>query len=214
MTDKKPDPEILFGRIALMLNYVSPAQLTECVMIQEKSSPVEKLGKVMIKKGYLNPEQANEILGIQQANLQSPTAHPDQRLEDVIVGRLVVKHNFATEEQVNEALRTQALREQEGIFYRLGEIMVEKGFMSVADVLSVLKIQNKQIMICPGCGSRFNVASFQPGHKYKCKRCKTLLSIPAALESVEVDTTIFLQSEVESKTKRAGPDEADEIAQP
>ena len=221
MSKKKLDAEILFGRIALMMNFVTPPQLTECVMIQERSSPQKKLGAVMIEKGYLSPEQANEVLVIQQVNLQSPSSHPDLRLEDVIIGKLIVKHGFAAEEQVNEALRTQAIREQEGVLYRLGEIMVEKGYMSVTDVLNVLKIQNKQIMICPGCGSRFNVASFRPGHKYKCKRCKTLLSVPAALESVEVDTTIFMAGGMDAKGKSPGPDtepaaehyiESDELA--
>ena len=207
MSNKRPDPEILFGRIAMMLNLVSPTQLTECVMIQEKSSPVKKLGAIMIEKGFLTPEQANEVLAIQQTNLQSPSLHPDQRLEDVIVGKLMLKHAFATEEQVNEALRTQALREQEGMFYRLGEIMVEKGFMSVTDVLNILKIQHKQIMICPGCGSRFNVASFRPGRRYKCKRCKTLLSLPAELESVEVDTTIFLPGDHSVSSETEHPEE-------
>ncbi len=214
MGKRRPDPEILFGRIALMMNYISPAQLTECVMVQEKTAPEKKLGSIMIEKGYLSPEQANEVLSIQQANLQSPSSHPDQRVEDVIVGRLMVKHGFAAEEQVNEALRTQALREQEGIFYRLGEIMVEKGFMRVADVVNVLKIQHKQIMVCPGCGSRFNVASFQPGHKYKCKRCKTLLSKPAALESVEVDTTIFVTNAQEVGNESEGADDAQDVVQP
>jgi len=164
-------------------------------MLQEKSSDNKKLGNILVEKGFLTVEQANEVLGIQDANLQSPTNHPERRLEDVIIGKLIVKHGFANQDQVNEALRTQALREQEGSYYRLGEVMVEKGFMSVADVLNVLKIQQKQIMICPGCGSRFNVASFKPGRRYKCKRCKTLLSVPAELESVEVDTTIFLMSD-------------------
>jgi DNA-directed RNA polymerase subunit RPC12/RpoP len=164
-------------------------------MVQEKTKSDKKLGSIMVEKGYLTAEQANEVLIIQETNLQSPTSHPERRLEDVIIGKLMVKHNFATQEQVNEALRTQGLREQEGIYYRLGEIMVEKGFMSVGDVLNVLKIQQKQIMICPGCGSRFNVSNFQAGHRYKCKKCKTLLSIPAELESIEVDTTIFLMSD-------------------
>jgi DNA-directed RNA polymerase subunit RPC12/RpoP len=207
VSNKRPDPEILFGRIALMLNLISSTQLTECVMVQEKSSPVKKLGSIMIDKGFLTPEQANEVLVIQQTNLQSPSVHPDQRLEDVIIGKLMLKHGFASEEQINEALRTQALREQEGVFYRLGEIMVEKGFMTVTDVLNVLKIQHKQIMICPGCGSRFNVASFRPGRKYKCKRCKTLLSLPAELESVEVDTTIFLPSDRNKSAETAHPEE-------
>lgn len=207
MSHKRPDPEILFGRIALLLNYITPSQLTECVMIQEKDTPYRKLGAVLIDNKYITPEQANEILAIQQANLQSPTTHPDQRLEDVIIGKLIVKHELATEEQINDALRTQAVKEQEGIFYRLGEIMVEKGYMSVADVLNALKIQQKQIMICPGCGSRFNVASFRSGHKYKCKKCKTLLSVPAALETVEVDTTIFLVSDSGVVEKEPEPDE-------
>lgn len=207
MSRKRPDPEILFGRIALMLNYISTAQLTECVVYQERSHPHKKLGMVMLEKGFIDREQLEEIIRVQQANLQAPSAHPEQRLEDTITGRLIVKMGLATEEQVNEALRKQALAEQDGSFYRLGEVMVEKGFMSVEDVLKVLNVQDKRIMVCPGCGSRFNVASFQPGHTYKCKRCKTLLAVPAALESVQVDTTIFLTGDTGAgdETASSGP---------
>ncbi len=213
MGKDRPEPEILFGRIALMLNFVNSAQLTECVLIQEKA-PGKKLGTVMMEQGYLTPSQLNEVISVQQANLQSPSSHPEQRLEDTIIGRIMVRHGFATDEQLNDALRTQALREQEGIFYRLGEVMVEKGYMSVTDVLGVLKIQDKQIMVCPGCGARFNVASFQPGRKYRCKKCKTLLSLPASLESVEVDTTIFMAKDQGVSSDTVYPVDIEEVDQP
>lgn len=196
-----------------MLNYISSAQLTECVLIQEKA-PGRKLGTVMMEQGYLTPAQLNEVISVQQANLQAPSTHPEQRLEDTIIGRVMVRNGFATEEQVNDALRTQGLREQEGVFYRLGEVMVEKGYMSVTDVLNVLKIQDKQIMVCPGCGARFNVASFQPGRKYRCKKCKALLSLPATLESVEVDTTIFMAKDHTASDDAACPVDIEEVEHP
>jgi hypothetical protein len=209
----RPDPEILFGRIALMLNYINSAQLTECVLMQEKS-PGTKLGTIMMEQGYLTPAQLNEVITVQQTNLQAPSSHPEQRLEDTIIGRVMVRNGFATEEQVNEALRTQGLREQEGVFYRLGEVMVEKGYMSVTDVLNVLKLQDKQIMVCPGCGARFNVASFQPGRKYRCKKCKALLSLPATLESVEVDTTIFMAKDRTASDDTPYPVDIEEVEHP
>jgi len=214
VSNRRFDPEILFGRIALMLDYISAAQLTECVMAQEQTSPRKKLGEIMLETGYLTGEQVEEVLRVQEVNLQSPTGHPERRLEDTIMGRLIVKNNFATGEQVNEALRTQALREQEGGFYRLGEIMVEKGYMNVRQVLEVLKVQGRQIMICPGCGARFNVDRFQTGRKYRCKKCKSLLSVPASLESVGVDTTIFVPKPVGSDSDTIYPEQVQDSKHP
>ena len=59
------------------------------------------------------------------------------------------------------------------------------------------------------------MASFRSGHMYKCKKCKALLSMPAALESVEVDTTIFVSSEINASGEESpGPDNTGDADQP
>ena len=136
---------------------------------------------------------------------QRPPAPATPRL-----GQLAIERALVSQEHVELCARVQEQLVRQGKSKkRLGEIMVEKGFMSVAEVLDVLKIQGRQIMVCPGCGARFNVEKFEPGSKYRCKKCKTLLNVPVRLESVGVDTTIFGPKPIDPEGDTIYPEQAD-----
>lgn len=168
--------------------------------MRERCSPGKSLGTIMLEQEYISKEQLNEILRIRSENLDAATRHPAEKLEDMIMGRLAVKYGYATEDNVNDALRLQRLRESKGNFYRLGEILVEKGYASVRDVLTLISMCNKRILICSTCGAKFNTAKFEPGKKYKCKRCKSPLAIPPPIESIDFGTTVFTTEEESTKT--------------
>ncbi len=193
--NKHRNPETLFGRIAVELGFITAKQLLECVREQGLSNPRKRIGQIMLEKGYLTQEQIEEILKVQKQNLEARTKHPEARLQDSIIGRLIVQLGYASEEQVNEALRIQALREERGIFCRLGEIVVEKGWMTAQQVIDVLKKQNKQLMACPFCKRRYNVVNYDPRLTYYCKYCKQELQLPHEIESPGADTTLFIDEE-------------------
>ena len=183
--------EILFGKIALSLEYITSEQLTRCILIRVKSSRQKSLGTIMLDERYITKEQLDEILRIQRENLDATTRHPAEKLEDIIIGRLAVKYGYATENNITDALRLQRVRESKGNFHRLGEILVEKGCASVKDVLTLISMRNKRILICSTCGAKFNAAKFEPGRRYRCKRCKALLPVAPSAESIDFGTTVF-----------------------
>jgi len=196
--NKHRTPELLFGRIALELGFITREQLAECVTIQNSMLPPRKrIGEIMMECGYLSAEQLAEVLQVQQQNMSAYGRYGEARLQDSVMGRIIVRMGYATEEQVNEALRIQALREERGVFCRLGEIMVEKEFMTVQQVIAVLKQQRKELMLCPGCGKRYNVAGYDSRRRYRCKYCGEELVFPAELESPQADTTIFYSEDAE-----------------
>ena len=100
----------------------------------------------LIEKGYITPEQKDIILKVQEANLKRPSPHnPDKSLADTILGGLIVSRGLLKEEQVNECLREQALLESEGKPVLLGELLVQKGYLTIAQILDVLEQQHSSV---------------------------------------------------------------------
>jgi PAS domain S-box-containing protein len=181
--------KILFGRIALLLDVVTPAQLKECIEIQEKQEKPAPIGEILLKKGYMTSEQLENVLQIQRTNLEKPwPADPGKRLADNILGVLAARSGFATREQVNECVRIQASRNASGTTCRLGEVLVEKGYLTVAQILALLSSQGKRILVCSTCGLRTNVDRYSDAKDYRCRRCAGKLIVPQDITSIAVDT--------------------------
>jgi len=189
---KRPAPktrEILFGKIALLLDIVTPAQLKECIEIQEKQEKPLPIGRMLLEKGYIAQEQFDSILQTQETNLARPWPQdPGKRLADNILGVLAVRRGFVTREQVNECVRIQASRNASGTTCRLGEVLVEKGYLTVGQILSLLSSQGKRILVCSTCGLRTNVDGYSAMKNYRCRRCAGKLSVSDDIASVAVDT--------------------------
>ncbi|MBI3097547.1 MAG: hypothetical protein HYY93_04775 [Planctomycetes bacterium] len=178
--------DILFGKIAINAGMVSQDQIDECIHIQEKAPEPKPLGMILIEKGYISEKQLEEIIEIQKRNLQEKAIHSRFKREDGLFGRLVIRFGFATEDQVNEAVRIQAKMEDD-LFMRMGEVMVRKGFLTNEQVTKILDYQKKKILTCPKCSTQFNVIMFQPGALIKCYKCQNELVVPEQLVSVAAE---------------------------
>ncbi|RKY16719.1 MAG: hypothetical protein DRP63_04935, partial [Planctomycetota bacterium] len=62
--------------------------------------------------------------------------------EDLLFGRMALRAGFITEEQLREALREQ---EESPDYRRLGDILVELGYMSRGQVALVMRAQGRQL---------------------------------------------------------------------
>jgi tRNA A-37 threonylcarbamoyl transferase component Bud32 len=180
------EQDILLGRIALANRFVTREQLDECVRLQA-SGRKQPLGKLLEEKGYLTPTQLIAVLELQDKRLSRPHARLRVPKKEVLFGRLAVKLGMATKEQVFDALREQALLLDMSKKYRLGQVMIMKGYLSVGQVEMLLKCQHKTILQCRNCSTRYNVEGYVPGMKVECRRCgKGVLEEPPQLDSSEV----------------------------
>jgi tRNA A-37 threonylcarbamoyl transferase component Bud32 len=178
--------DILLGRIALANRFVTKEQLDECVKLQ-KAGRKEPIGKLLEERGYLTSTQLIAVLELQDKRLARPHAKLRVPKKEVLFGRLAIKLGMATKEQVYDALREQALLLDMGKKYRLGQVMIMKGYLSVGQVEMLLKCQHKTILKCPKCSTRYNVEGYVPGMKVECRRCGNgVLEEPRQLESSEV----------------------------
>ncbi len=171
--------ELLFGRMAISRGLLTKEQLDECVRFQQERAPNCPLGLVMIDKGFLTSEQLQELVTAQKEAFQGVDPQRLRKLEDAVFGQIVIKEGMASTEEVHQALRDQALEDEQGHARRLGEILVEKGLLLAEQVEEVLAIQRRRIVLCPSCGAQFNVEKLESGKKFMCGKCRTTLTVPA-----------------------------------
>lgn len=180
----------LFGKIALHNSFITQEQLDDCLRLQRAATAPKLLGVIMLERGHITREQLRLILEYQKKNLQRPATDPDEQKEDIAFGFLAVKLGCTTLDRVYECVREQARMARLGLYFRLGEIFVNRGYLTPEQVGEILQRQNKTILECPGCASRYNVIGWQPGREVKCTKCGTALAPPGDPTAISVDDAL------------------------
>src|SRR5207249_4922126 len=93
-------------------------------------------------------------------------------------GKLAVALGFLTQEDLEKILQLQADLHKIGVDRRMGELCLEKRFLSREQVLLVLRAQGKRIMSCHACQKSYNVHHYRATETYTCKHCTAELSLP------------------------------------
>ncbi|MEK7468697.1 MAG: hypothetical protein AAB074_14900 [Planctomycetota bacterium] len=106
---------------------------------------------------------------------------------DVEFTSLAVKEKLATRERVEECLKYQEEIEKEGRQTTVDRIMLQKGYLSEAQVFELNKKQGRRVVFCIKCAMKMNVAGLAVGQKIKCPKCQTSNVTPEkiAFELVE-----------------------------
>lgn len=195
--------DLLYGKIAVQLGFCSEKAVEACLALQAKSDRPMSLGHHLVHEGHLTETQHSKILEHQRRNLARRNPDTRQSKGDVLFGRLVVREGFATEEQVNAALREQG---QNGDRRTLGEVLMARSVLNAQEVEWILKQQSKWIMWCARCVMSFTVhSSSKNPQKAACPRCK------APLEPVErVTESSGTAGEVDTSLMRRPPPPASE----
>lgn len=199
--------EILIGKIALERGYITREQLEECVKVQLEESlggdpektqgrkDARPLGVILVARGYLTDERLVELYDLRKKRIESLREYRLIYRSELLFGQLLIKMGKATQLQINKCLEAQRRMAEEGMtpLPRLGEILVEHGFVTAAIVQDALQAQNKRVMMCLGCEVRYNVVGIEEGRKYRCKKCGSLLVSADVMDSVRVDETTLGQ---------------------
>ena len=134
----------------------------------------------------------------------SPSTEPKLPPEGSF-GRIVIDLGFMSVEQLDEALKIQAERQERGDFARLGHILVEKGYLTPGQVQEVLEAQKIVILLCGGCGTQYNIRGYSPRFHYECPRCHGELK-PGSVNSVMVEDQLQAKH-TDTKVLLTRPDE-------
>lgn len=146
------------AQLAVDRGYLTGSQLTECFSLL-RDGGIDGLERLLTDRGYLTSEELRELAA--EADRPLPTRAP-------LFAEIVRQRGFATDAQVEDALRAKQELAAANVHRYVGEILVERQVLSPAQVAQVLTQQGKVCLQCSGCGYRFNALH---GTGYACPEC-------------------------------------------
>lgn len=129
------DPDLLFGKIAVKNNLLTELLVDECLGLQkslEAGGTTRSLGEIMLEKKYLTREEIRAILELQNKYIA--------RSNDILYGKIAIKNGLVTRERIVECLEYQRAQAPND---RIGEILVNRRFISFRDHCAILKAQTR-----------------------------------------------------------------------
>jgi len=178
--DLTVDNEVMLGKLLLEQGFLSQPQLEQAISAQVESDPPRSLPDILLDLGLLSPEALREIVTeVQRQIIRSPqeqlSREQDRRLAD-----FAVEMGFVTAENITSAFKLLDNLEIHGLSKRLGDILIEKGFLNNDQLKSLyaeLKLRVEQMQICPGCGNKYDVSGLEEGRLFRCRKCLTVINI-------------------------------------
>lgn len=176
--------DLLLQRILLHNKFSTASRISECLELQKDEGPDKSLGELMLEKGYITAAQLKLVTNLQTHHDIKMTASPKtdgEKREEALFGKIVLMKKLAREGQIKECLKLQsALKEKEGKYLKLGEILIQKAYLTKYQVEEILKIQqdHKKALLCEVCGASFNIDDHGETVKYRCPNCEIVLTFP------------------------------------
>ena len=160
----------------------------EATMGRGSSRP---LGVVMISMGLITDQQLLDLTEEQRHRIEALRTYRLIEKSESMLGQLLVSKSYCTQNQINKCLEIQRKMAEQGVspVPRLGEILMEHGFVAPETVRELLKEQNKTVMYCPGCKASYNVVGVKEGKQYRCRKCGDVLLSETYLRTLQVDET-------------------------
>lgn len=118
------------GELLVNLKKIDRNQLTSALSEQAKLN--SRLGDILVNKGFLTQQELDNALAIQ--NNRNPQA---PMLARKMLGDLLLESGKLTTVQLHSALETQNLTQQ-----KIGEVLIQMGFVSQHDIDSALNLQD------------------------------------------------------------------------
>jgi hypothetical protein len=183
--------ETLFGRIAVLNEYLRKDQLEESLRIQRSESPPRNIGEILLQRGYITEEQFRTILEIRRKKVRKLQRKPaETRESNRTFGDLALTSGRITLADLEDAVLEQQRLALLNLRFFLGEVLVARCKLPAEVVLDILKEQGKTILVCALCDFHYNVVRYKEAKKYRCFQCDAELMRPTFLDTIAVDGII------------------------
>lgn len=182
--------DLLLGRIAVERGLLTQPQLDGAIKDLDGKTT---LGSYLVDKGLVTKQRLEEAIQEQLKRIKTMEWYEKMAKAELDFGQLLVKHNKATQNQVNKCLEIQQKLAEQGKqpIPRLGELLVEHGYVDAKTVQEVLRLQRKDILVCSSCGKQVNVIGLELNRAYKCKTCGGVMMAKVVLENLRADETTY-----------------------
>ena len=133
-------------------------------------------------RGWLSPTQVEDLrrrLGVAAGAF--PNIPP--------FGAIAVRKGFVAAEMMEEIVRNQTRLVGRGVRFHLGELLIRRGLLTIAQALDVLAEQGITLLACARCQSQYNVFGARDA-SFPCPACDIPLAPPQQVSTLEVRGTL------------------------
>ncbi|RME04099.1 MAG: serine/threonine protein kinase [Planctomycetota bacterium] len=149
--------DIAYAKLAVKQGYVSEQQVSQCFNIQKAGNYKISLGEIFLLKDFLKEEQHLSLLQqVREQNHQesftlkdlfweasenSSKGNTEQKKKPfakIQFGETAMRRLLVTSEQVEECLQLQEKMRQKGIYKKLGEVMLERNYITEVHVQQII----------------------------------------------------------------------------
>ncbi|MBI2933628.1 MAG: hypothetical protein HYY16_18450 [Planctomycetes bacterium] len=129
---------LILGEIALREKILTEEQLDDCLQQQIDERNARPLGEIMIAKGYVDREGLKALLEVQRVAFEQfqQTAQYAR-----LFGKIAMAKGFVTEAKLNEAIRAQIRKHARGLKSKIGQVMIELGFIDIQQFWEIIHAQ-------------------------------------------------------------------------
>ncbi len=195
-----PD-DLWIGQIAIERGLLTEDRLKE--MLHElglPDPPAAGLGDLLVLREVITAAELAEMVRERRGREAAGGAAEDEAVApgmagatspfEYLLGQWLVRHEHATEGQIQECLVGQREAVEAGRTPpRLGELLVEKGYVPREVVLRALSQQKKTLLKCPDCRRQFNVVGFDETKTYTCRTCGGTLKKSDGTQRLSAEAT-------------------------
>jgi hypothetical protein len=183
--------ENLFGRIGVINGFLRREQLEECIEEERASSGRQDLGQILLRKGYITEGQLGIIEDVRKKKARKVLCDPrEKERSEKTFGQVALRRGWVKPPQLEAAMLEQERLRKLNLQFRIGEVLVAMGVLTVDQILEILNEQRQRILQCPVCDFHYGVLEYHEGGEYRCRKCGEVLREPRFLDCVAVDGVI------------------------
>lgn len=180
----------LVGRLVLKNKLVTKEQLSKAVKLQARSKPGTTIIEVLKREKLLSWSQGRAIDKEKKRLLKAKQQQSIDAFESTNIGAIGLQMGYFDENALQLMLDEQKKLAQDGERRRLGELMIEGGFLTSYQLMKLLSLQSKQLVVCPDCGTQLNVQGLPDDAAPKCPECQAEMEVPEKVDTVEALQTM------------------------
>jgi tRNA A-37 threonylcarbamoyl transferase component Bud32 len=150
----KDASRMMMARLAIAEKMVSESTVARVMDLMDAAQSEIPFGELLVRLGHITSAQLKKLTALEDA---AAVRREEPREDAELFGQAAIARRWVTAEQVAEALKDQAALAGRGDFRNLGELLIARGVLTSEQVKALLTEQEKVIMVCPGCGEKYNV---------------------------------------------------------
>ncbi len=160
----------LLGELLVRARRLRPDSLGEALEEQERTG--EKLGTILVRKGLITAAELTAVLGFQRRQGAEQKERSALRL-----GEILVRNRMISREKIEEALRRQKVSRK-----KIGEVLVEGGYLKPEQLTRGLCLQQK--LLTAALAAALSFASVLPARAFDLPPSRTGARMQIAIETV------------------------------